>query len=208
MLGAFDLGEKDYNIDDEDFDSKIDPNDSNENLDDPIYQLRLPNYDDGDCDGQMLNVFETAEKGSIKLMKQFQKIDPDLINAKDADGYTPLHRACYQNQIQMVKWLIMNGANVLALTNDQWQPIHSAAQWGRTKILRILLAYGAKINVQTNGGNTPLHLAVTRANSNQKLIEYLLYHPDVDHSLLNNANDTAYDICKRNSMLYKLWDLL
>lgn len=205
MLGAFDLGEKDYNIEDEDFDAEIDPKDLNENNDDdPIYQLRLPD-DDG---GQMLNVFEAAEKGSIKLMKKFRKIDPDLINAMDTDGYTPLHRACYQNQIDMVKWLIMNGANVCALTNDGWQPIHSAAQWGRTKIFRLLIAYGANINSRTNGGNTPLHLAVTRASSNHKLIEYLLYHPDVDHDICNDANDRPFDICKRNSMLYKLWDLL
>ncbi|KAH7643144.1 ankyrin repeat domain-containing protein 49 [Dermatophagoides farinae] len=201
MLGAFVLGDENFDNDD------IDINDSNEmNKDNPIYQLRLldPNHNDG----QMLNVFEAAEKGSIELMKQFQRMDPELINSHDSEGYTPLHRACYQNQIDMVKWLIMNGANVCARTNDGWQPIHSTAHWGHTKILRILLAYGANINSRTNGGNTPFHLAAMRANSNRHLIEYLLYHPDIDHDIRNDANDTIFDVCKRNSMLYKLWNLL
>lgn len=196
------------NINYEDNEKNYNQNDLNKDyenyMENPNLKICLP-----DNDGQLLNILEAAEKGRIELMKQFYKIDPDLINIQDSDGYTPLHRACYNNRIETVKWLVTNGANVCAKTDDGWQPIHCAAQWGCVKVFRILLAYGANINCKTNGANTPFHLAVTRGERNRKLIEYLLFRcQDIDLNARNDADDTPFDICKRNSMMYKLWDLL
>ena len=153
-------------------------------------------------------ILKAAEKGNLKLVQQLLHQDPDMVNLADDDGYTPLHRACYSNKIEMVKCLIVNGANLSAVTIDGWQPIHSAAQWGNAQILRILVSSGADINARSNGGNTPFHLAASRP-SNRPLIEYLLYSAyGVNIYAKNDANDTPFDICKRNSRLYKLWDLL
>ncbi|KAI2808945.1 ankyrin repeat domain-containing protein [Blomia tropicalis] len=152
-------------------------------------------------------ILKAAEKGKLDLVKQMIQMEPWSVNVSDVDGYTPLHRASYNNRIEVVKYLIENGANVRAKTMDGWEPIHSAAQWGNVQIVRILMASGGDINARSNGGNTPFHLAVSRP-SNRPLIEYMLYSDDVDIEAKNDAVDTAYDICKRNSRLYKLWDLL
>ncbi|KAF7491400.1 Ankyrin repeat domain-containing protein 49 [Sarcoptes scabiei] len=165
--------------------------------------FRLP-----DDRGNMLNVLEAAEKGRLNLLKQFYQIDPQLINIQDSDGYSPLHRACYNNRIDVVKWLIKHGANIRAKTSDGWEPLHTASQWGHCSIVRILLAMGADINSKTNGGNTPFHLAATRGLKNRLLIENLLFRTDIDLDIRNDASDTPYDILKRCSMLYKLWNLL
>ena len=152
-------------------------------------------------------ILHASEKGKLNLVKQMIQQDPCSVNVSDVDGYTPLHRACYNNRIEVVKYLIENGANLSAQTIDGWQPIHSAAQWGHVNVVRILVSSGADINARTNGRNTPFHLAVSRP-SNRPLIEYMLFSDDVDIEAKNDASDTAFDICKRNSLLYKLWDLL
>lgn len=152
-------------------------------------------------------ILKAAQKGNIPLAEELLRQDPSCVNVTDPDGYTPLHRAAQSNREEMLKYLIENGANLNARTIDGWQAIHSAAQWGHAAILRILVSAGVDINSRTNGGNTPFHLAVTRP-TNKLLIEYLLFLDEVDLEARNDANDTAYDICKRNSRLYKLWELL
>lgn len=152
-------------------------------------------------------ILKAAERGNLQLVEELLRTDPSSVNVADSDGYTPLHRACYSNRIEVAKCLIENGANIRARTDDGWQPIHSAAQWGNVDLVRILVSSGADINVRSNGGNTPFHLAATRP-TNRPLIEYMLYSGEVDIEAKNDANDTAFDICKRNSRLYKLWELL
>lgn len=38
-----------------------------------------------------------AENGDLDLVKKLLSQDPELVNVKDSDGYTPLHRACYND---------------------------------------------------------------------------------------------------------------
>ncbi|KAH9389032.1 PREDICTED: ankyrin repeat domain-containing protein 49-like [Rhagoletis zephyria] len=161
-------------------------------------------------DGQNPNeppILKAAQRGNLTLVEELLRHDPSCVNVADDDGYTPLHRAAQSNRIEVLKCLIENGAQIDARTVDGWQAIHSAAQWGHVRILLILVAMGADINARTNGGNSPFHLAVTRP-TNRQLIEYMLFLDEVDLEAVNDANDTAYDICKRNSRLYKLWELL
>lgn len=79
-------------------------------------------------------------------------MNPNLINARDEDKYTPLHRACYSNQIEIVKYLLQNGADVTAKTELQWQPLHSCCQWNHFECAAVLLQNGADINARTEGG--------------------------------------------------------
>lgn len=189
-----DLNEMSFPSDDEDSDcyNQEDPN---------LLKLK-------DDQGNEYSILQCAEKGKIDLIERFVEIDPTLVNVVDTELYTPLHRACSNNQIEAVKYLVNNGANVEAVTVDGWKPIHSAAQWGNVELVRLLMAVGSDINSRTNGGNTPFHLAATRAASNKLLVEYLLFHDEVDIHAKNDAGDSPFDICKRNSRIYKLWDLL
>jgi len=181
---------------------------------DLIYGRSDYHFQDEDDDEDTANdnpneppILKAAEKGYLQLVEDLLRSDPGAVNISDIDGYTALHRACYSNRIEVVKCLIENGANLFAKTVDGWQPIHSAAQWGNVDIVKILVGSGADINARSNGGNTPFHLAASRS-TNRPLIEYMLFSDEVDIEAKNDAKDTAFDICKRNSRLYKLWELL
>ena len=49
------------------------------------------------------------------------------INARDIEGWTPLHAAAATGNIQMINLLIDNGASLVAINNDDKMPIDVAA---------------------------------------------------------------------------------
>lgn len=66
--------------------------------------------------------------------------------------YTPLHRACYSDKPDIVKYLLQRGADVAAKTEMLWQPLHSCCQWNSFKCAALLLENGADVNALTEGG--------------------------------------------------------
>jgi ankyrin repeat protein len=151
-------------------------------------------------------ILKAAENGDIVTVNKCLKIDKNLVRIEDSDGYTPLHRATYNNHIEVVKLLIESGANVSSRTSDGWQPIHSAAKWQHIQLLDLLVSCGADVNAVSNGGNTALHLAAN--HNSREVLEFLLFHEDIDVNLKNDCGETAFDIAKRSSKYYRLWDYL
>ena len=56
---------------------------------------------------------------------------PNLINEKDAEGYTPLHLAIISGNKTIVEYLLQKGAECNAVDNEQHSLVHWAT--GRTK---------------------------------------------------------------------------
>lgn len=65
-------------------------------------------------------------------------------------GYTPLHVACHFGQLNMVRFLLDEGAKVSATTAVGYTPLHQAAQQGHSTIVNTLLESGAPPNATTN----------------------------------------------------------
>lgn len=145
-----------------------------------------------------------AVHGHIDLVKDLVESNPDLVKVQDHDGYTPLHRACYENHMEIAKLLLRNGANISSQTNELWQPLHSASKWHSNQCIVLLLDWGADINALTRGGFTPLHLAASSPNSFDSLV-ILLNHPLVDTSIKCNNGETAFKIARRRGPFCKLF---
>jgi ankyrin repeat protein len=66
------------------------------------------------------------------------------VNAKDAEGCTPLHRAASGNDLSLVTALVKAGADVNAKDNRGDAPIHKAARrTGTFPTIRVLVDLGA-----------------------------------------------------------------
>ncbi len=70
-------------------------------------------------------VLDAAEKGNIEAVKQAIADGAD-VDAKDSDGWTPLHNAALKGHKEIVELLIAKGVDVNAKGRSGWTPLHFA----------------------------------------------------------------------------------
>lgn len=87
-------------------------------------------------------LLKSSEKGIIDHVVSILDKEPSLVNCRDSDGYTPLHRASYNGHMNVVRVLLQRGADVDARTEDGWQPLHCACRWGEYSALIIDVKLG------------------------------------------------------------------
>lgn len=93
-----------------------------------------------------------ANEGKIELVEEILEKNPGIVNTKDEDGYTALHKACYNNNYELSEVLIKYKADPNSRTNDKWTPLHSSCKWNSAKCVALLLQHGADVNALTMGG--------------------------------------------------------
>lgn len=148
-----------------------------------------------------------ATEDKIDIVEKILCEHPELVNVYDRDGYTALHKACYNNNYEMAQLLLRYHANIEARTEMQWTPLHSAAKWNNAKLVALLLQHGANINAFSEGNQTPLHVATTVSSCRDTLLE-LFMNDDLKPGLLNSAEETAGQIAKRTGPSYAFFDMV
>ena len=101
----------------------------------------------------------------------------DLVADNGRTGYTPLARAAFHGQVNIVKWLIGEGADVNYGMDDGRGPLHHALTSPETNdhvaCAKVLLAAGADVNANAGiTGMSPLELVVvTKYNNSISSVE-------------------------------------
>ena len=95
-----------------------------------------------------------ATEGKNDIVEELLIKDQTLVNCKDRDGYTPLHKACYNDNYELAQLLLKYKADPDARTEYQWTTLHSACKWNNSKLVALLLQHGANINALSEGGKT------------------------------------------------------
>lgn len=98
------------------------------------------------------SILWACNEGRADLVANLLLQNSALVHATDPDGYTPLHRASYNNNVPLVKLLLAHGADPNAVTEFGWTPVHSACQWTHAECVAVLLQHGADVNARTDGG--------------------------------------------------------
>ena len=75
------------------------------------------------------------------------------INVKDETGETPLYRAVFNRQMDVVKVLLEHGADVNAKADNGYTALMWAAYHGSKDIVQMLLEKGADVNIENNYGS-------------------------------------------------------
>jgi len=150
-----------------------------------------------------LRLLWAAQHNHLDIATKLLDMEPSLINFRDEDEYSSLHRAAYSHHVEMLSFLLERGADPLALTEGGWTPLHSAARWNSYKCVEILLRH-VPVNQVTAGGQTALHLACQ--SHNKETLELLLTHPDIDPSIVNSQGDTPRMVAERMGTLAPLFD--
>ncbi|XP_044580846.1 putative ankyrin repeat protein RF_0381 [Cotesia glomerata] len=98
------------------------------------------------------------------------------INSHGRCGSTPLHLAVKYEHLNIMKYLLKNGASpesqYLSPRYAEWTPLHFACELGRLKCAKLLLIHGANINPNNGDDIHPIHVAVTKLD--HRMITLLL----------------------------------
>jgi cytohesin len=91
-----------------------------------------------------------------------------------AESVGPLHEAAKKGNLDKVKRLIEEGANVNVKDEKNDTPLYIAVGQGNKEIAELLISKGANVNVVCTFGYTPLHWAVIALGGEKELAELLI----------------------------------
>ncbi len=111
----------------------------------------------------VLAMNDAVEAGDLAKCKQLVALDPELIRTPDGSlRQTPLHRASFTGQPEVVAWLLAHSVEVDARDRFGSTPLSGAAFGGHTRIAETLLDHGADVNASDEDGYAPLDLAASQ----------------------------------------------
>jgi len=125
-----------------------------------------------------LDVFEATALEDLDQLRPLVGADISLVTTYSADGFTPLHLACFFGKSASAKFLLNAGADCNAVSRNgaELRPINCAAACRNLEaacdLVQLLLKGGADIKATQKGGYTALHSAA--ANGNVKLVTLLV----------------------------------
>ena len=101
----------------------------------------------------------TSRAGAAAIAQQDEK---PAVNVQEATS--PLHQALDDGDLERVKVLIAQGADINAQNNKGGTPLHTAAYQGYKDVVEILLEQGADVSLLNNKGWNALHFAADEGN--------------------------------------------
>ena len=136
---------------------------------DPTIKNRWNKEKEKESDNILKNVFKKIKNGNPFKTK--------YKNITNTEGNTLLHLACYENNVEIVRFLLKNGADINKEDKNGFTPLYLACYENNVEIVRLLLEKDADINKEDKDGNTPLHVACYENNVE---IVRLLLEKDAD----------------------------
>ncbi len=103
---------------------------------------------------------KAAATGNLQKVTALLKANPDLVFDKNVGGYSPLHVAALNGQMNVVKLLLASNADVNAKGSTGDTPLHFAVAYHHLDVAKVLLMNKADINAKNNRGFTALREAM------------------------------------------------
>jgi len=108
-------------------------------------------------------------------------------------NWGPLHIAARRNDIELMKYLLLNQADPSAKDLGYSTPLHAAADGGSLSAAEYLIGYGVELDARDSDGETALHLAVRQGNSS---IARVLLKAGADPSISTASGETAKTLAR------------
>ena len=103
-------------------------------------------------------IFDALRKGDVQTARTLIEKSPGLVDARDADGMTPLHYAAYGRDPGLIDFLVDKGAKLELKNAEAKTPLHLAAMNDRREVAAALLKRGAALEARDDYRRTALIL--------------------------------------------------
>lgn len=134
-------------------------------------------------------VFDVARSGKAADIEALYKADKAIINATDANGFTPLILACYRSNAEVVNFLVKQKCDINYVSQEGTALMATAVK-GNVELSKLLLLNGANPNLTNYNGTTALMFA---AQFKHAEIVKLLLANKADKSVQNKEGKTAFE---------------
>lgn len=104
------------------------------------------------------DIFDVCRQGNIDKAEKLYEENPGIINAEDQKGFTPIILATYNNQTEVVDFLLQKGAIINSSDGGGNSALMGVCFKGYTEIAAKLLDAGAEVNQRNSNGATALTL--------------------------------------------------
>ena len=117
---------------------------------------------------------KSAKGGSVKYLKLAIELGVEK-NFQDDDGFTGLMYAANHGHLDVLKYLIDNGADINSQDSEFGTfPLKRAVEGGHIDCVQYLIAAGADINLRDKANHTALFAAyMSNTKNRQEIINYL-----------------------------------
>ena len=119
------------------------------------------------------SIHDLAKVGDVERIKLVLKSWPEVLEAADEKGYTPLHVAVVNDRIETAALLLSRRANPHAKTRTGQTALHFAAQKGALPMVQLLLTNGASPRAFNSISETPLLTAARAGQMDLMLVQAL-----------------------------------
>lgn len=139
-------------------------------------------------------IYEIARHGCVEDLQPILKDSPEVINYKNASGFTPLILASYYGNVEVAA-LLAKHVKEINVNSDSGTALMAAVFKNDIVITKILLDLGADANIPDPNGTTALHYA-TRF-SNKEIIKLLVAY-GADLNLKDSKGFSVLDYALRD----------
>ncbi|CAK8671687.1 uncharacterized protein LOC143465350 isoform X2 [Clavelina lepadiformis] len=127
---------------------------------------------DEDKANQMMALYASIIRGEKSEVKKLLTAYPDLLEAPDNFGRTPLMYCVLSDRLECAKLLLKLKCKLDQVDKAGRSALHLAAHKASYKFLELLHERGGNIEMKDNDGQTPLHL--TTRNRHARCLHFLL----------------------------------
>lgn len=123
-------------------------------------------------DTAMVNIRTFVEEGDIDSLGSL--FVEHGVEAFDSNGRTAFTWASFFGNLEILDWLVKQGANVDHQDGMGYCGVHYAIQEKRFETVRALIDYQANVNLTDKYGNSPLWTAVMNAGKDYRFVRLLV----------------------------------
>lgn len=147
------------------------------------------------------DIFAASGDGNLEAVRRHIAAGADINAAEPAAGGTPLIVATVTGQIEVVRFLIENGASLTVANNDGATALHTAAFFAHPEVVRLLIDHGAEVNAKNIRGETPLDTVAAEWNGELQAFYHMLavaFRLELDFHRIRSARPVVAELLRQS----------